>query len=206
MTINQLLNLISTGTFICAAIVALTTLVGLHLRNAPSLMTDQRAALLRWHRWSGWLAFSGLVLSSVIGLFIKDHQFPSFTLISSIHPILILLCAAAVLRKILKQQRKLNWRRAEIFLWAVPMITLGTFFSLFTYALAAYRYSGPTFIWVENIHFTSPLLTFAHVSLAVGLIWMGRLVLRSRNRSNLQDISRIRNIANLFGRAVKSSK
>jgi hypothetical protein len=144
-----------------------------------------------------------LVLSSWIGIVSKDHHFLPLISIRFLHGILILACAAAVLRKI---WTRVSDHQAAVYPWSVILITLGTSFTLFTLVLAAFRYAHPVSLWGRNISFIAPLLIFGHVALALGLIWTGRLVLRSRYSSPPKLLSDIRKDPPLFRLTKKTSQ
>lgn len=178
MSSNQIIIILFSGLFICVAAIALVTRKEINAGPFKFLNNGQKTIL---HRWSGWSAFGVLMVRSGIGLTGEDHLYPLTASYKSLHVLMSLACAAAILSKIWKKKWKHAENRTEGIAWLVILFCIGTFFVFSSFGLIASRNSYQFNHLEIDSQSIAALFTIAHASSAAVLIVTGRFALRSRN-------------------------
>lgn len=174
LNVNGPVNMI----ILVAAIIALLTQPQIRIR-IPSFFGVDLPVLQNWHCWAGRIALGGFVLNYMLFPLVGMHPATPADLRYSAHSVLSTLCAVAVLRKIWLTWREDTDRTKWMLPWSTAVFGLGASFFTLSCALAAWRWANPTGTWGEIQWLVFKAATLGHVGLAIALIWLGRLALRS---------------------------
>lgn len=168
---------------ILTAFFALLTQLQLN-KKTPSILGTNNPVLLKWHRWLGWIAIGGYVLTRLI--YLLAETYPAYPLKTQhfTHGVIIVICAVAFLRAVWVTHRKVKRKKKRVFTWGVTVFVLGASFTTITCALIAWRWANPPVTWGNNNWLIYQASILGHVALVLALIWQGRLALATGRESN----------------------
>jgi hypothetical protein len=163
---------------VCAAIIALLTQVQI-IQKTRTIFGVGNPVLLKWHRWAGRIALGGFVSSRIISSSLDWSPALLFRPQRLTHSVLSVLCAVAVLSKIWIKQREMEWEINRVLPWWATALIVGTSFVILACMLATWHWTNPTATWDRTEYSIYRVTILGHITLAVTLIWLGRLVLKN---------------------------
>ena len=145
----------------------------------PSTKIVYNLGRQRRHRRAGWTFVGALVLIWATG-FVLDIPLATTSIASAmIHAVPISICAFVVVRKIWIRQHQMGWPTKRVIAWATAVVILGVCFSIATLLLATRTWADPSGTSVGKLWQLFQNTALMHVGIALLLMWLGRIALKS---------------------------